>query len=239
MAHRMKIFGPGGMFLAIISLGAAAAEQSRLEYLDLGFRPAFLSAAFREGGSNIAIVGAGSGWIARVEINAATAPVAKEFRRVAPRARSTSFGCWQAGPGEPRGDTYLAQTPAMERELPLPDRVLSTCGGPVSTAYLATPTDRYDHGVLGDDLEAGALIVRRAGEEKLEIFRLPQSLIFEDRMARIVARQVPYRVARQGVCDSTSAKDAGRHSMPRPAPLCRVCTARTSGFPSEPVLLMG
>ena len=29
--------------------------------------------------------------------------------------------------------------------------------------------------------------------------------------ARIVARQVPYRVARQGGCDGTSAKDAGRH----------------------------
>ena len=57
--------------------------------------------------------------------------------------------------------------------------------------------------------------------------------------ARIVARQAPYRVARQGVCDGTSARDAGRHSMPRPAPPCRVCTARTSGFPSEPVLLMG
>ena len=36
--------------------------------------------------------------------------------------------------------------------------------------------------------------------------------------ARIVARQAPYRVARQGVCDGTSARDAGRHSMPRPAP---------------------
>ena len=57
--------------------------------------------------------------------------------------------------------------------------------------------------------------------------------------ARIVARQTPYRVARQGVCDGTSAKNAGRHSMPRPAPPCRVCATRTSGFPSEPVLLMG
>ncbi len=53
--------------------------------------------------------------------------------------------------------------------------------------------------------------------------------------ARIVARQAPYRVARQGVCDGTSAKNAGRHSMPRPAPPCRVCTTRTSGFPSEPL----
>ena len=57
--------------------------------------------------------------------------------------------------------------------------------------------------------------------------------------ARIVARQAPYRVARQGVCDGTSAKNAGRHSMPRPAPPCGVCTARTGGLPSEPVLPMG
>ena len=66
-----------------------------------------------------------------------------------------------------------------------------------------------------------------------------EAAVGEDRQARIVARQAPYRVARQGVCDGTSAKNAGRHSMPRPAPPCRVCTARTSGFPSEPVLLMG
>ena len=62
--------------------------------------------------------------------------------------------------------------------------------------------------------------------------------------AGIVARQVPYRVARQGVCDVTSAKDATRHSMPRPAPprparLCRVCSARISGLPWEAVLLIG
>ena len=66
-----------------------------------------------------------------------------------------------------------------------------------------------------------------------------EAAVGEDRQCPHCGTLGAYRVARQGVCDGTSAKNARRHAMPRPAPLYRVCTARTSGFPSEPVLLMG
>jgi len=64
--------------------------------------------------------------------------------------------------------------PALAQTSPTP-RVLS--------ADLMDPTDRYDHGVLGDKLEWGAL--RIATDQGDVIFRLPEARVFEDVEARL------------------------------------------------------
>lgn len=57
----------------------------------------------------------------------------------------------------------------------------------VAAEYLA-PTTRYDHGVLGDAVEWGALRLRLAdGAERQDVvIRLPESRVFEDVAPRIV-----------------------------------------------------
>ncbi len=49
----------------------------------------------------------------------------------------------------------------------------------IITAWLAAPTDRYRHGVLGDALEASRLVVETAGGERLHI-DLTVARVFED-----------------------------------------------------------
>lgn len=49
----------------------------------------------------------------------------------------------------------------------------------VTMAHYSEPTDRYDHGILGDALEWGALVLTlRNGS--IITFRLPESRVFED-----------------------------------------------------------
>ena len=60
------------------------------------------------------------------------------------------------------------------------------------TAAYDEPTRRYPHGVLGDDVEYGALIIRTAGQEIT--VRLPQDRVFEDlapRLADLNGDKVP------------------------------------------------
>jgi len=54
---------------------------------------------------------------------------------------------------------------------------------PVAAEY-AEPTTRYDHAVLGDAVEWGALRVRDAARGWVT-FRLPESLVFEDTAPRL------------------------------------------------------
>ena len=55
---------------------------------------------------------------------------------------------------------------------------------PVSAAELAEPTDRYDHAVLGDALEWGALRLTLVDGRTL-IIRLPETRVYEDIEARL------------------------------------------------------
>lgn len=66
----------------------------------------------------------------------------------------------------------------------LPDAVLAKGEGVVRKAWLAEPTDRYRHGILGDRIEAGALMVELEGGRVLGL-RLPKSSVFEDRQVRL------------------------------------------------------
>jgi FG-GAP-like repeat len=76
-------------------------------------------------------------------------------------------------------------TPARSMER-LPDGgIAKHAAGPVAKAWYHAPTDRYDHGVLGDSLEAGALAVQTRGG-KTVTHELDQSLVFEDITPRLV-----------------------------------------------------
>ena len=58
--------------------------------------------------------------------------------------------------------------------------------GRIASAWLADPTTRYDHGVLGDQIEAAALRLRTR-DGKVLTYRLPGDSVFEDLEPRIVA----------------------------------------------------
>ncbi len=66
----------------------------------------------------------------------------------------------------------------------LPDGRPAFGRGEIAEAWLIAPTERYDHGVLGDTIEAGGLLVRlRDGGERRLI--LPQDQVFEDLQPRL------------------------------------------------------
>jgi hypothetical protein len=82
--------------------------------------------------------------------------------------------------------SYLDEGPKIERpEGALPDGRIAIGSGDIARAWLAEPTDRYDHGILGDKLEAGAVvIVRRDGAQ--QTLKLKPDAVFEDLEPRIV-----------------------------------------------------
>jgi hypothetical protein len=60
----------------------------------------------------------------------------------------------------------------------LPDAKIAAGRGSIARAWLADPTDRYKHGVLGDAIEAGGLVVERAGGKR-DLVRLGTDAVFE------------------------------------------------------------
>ncbi|MGD1876578.1 MAG: FG-GAP repeat domain-containing protein [Kiloniellaceae bacterium] len=66
----------------------------------------------------------------------------------------------------------------------LPDGQPAFGSGIIAEAWLIAPTERYDHGVLGDAIEAGGLLVRLkdGGERRL---LLPEDQVFEDLHPRL------------------------------------------------------
>ena len=81
--------------------------------------------------------------------------------------------------------TYI-DTPA-EPQLPdgaLPDGKVATGKGEIARAWLAEPTTRYDHGILGDKIEAGALVIETR-DGKRQTVRLKDDAVFEDLRPRL------------------------------------------------------
>ncbi len=67
----------------------------------------------------------------------------------------------------------------------LPDGVVARGTGTLRAAWLTGPTRRYDHGVLGDDIEASGITVELAGGEIMSLELAPEA-VFEDRVPRLV-----------------------------------------------------
>jgi hypothetical protein len=57
---------------------------------------------------------------------------------------------------------------------------------PLKSARYVDPTTRYQHGVLGDAIEHGALELRYDGGNKPHLIRLPETRVFEDTEPRMV-----------------------------------------------------
>ncbi|PYG27776.1 FG-GAP repeat domain-containing protein [Pelagimonas varians] len=105
-----------------------------------------------------------------------------------------AFRIWAAMPLARRAKRVLKRAPRLPLR-PLvgltggASLVVSLClagavAAEISTARFADPTTRYQHGVLGDAVEWGALKVGVKG--KTITFTLPQSLVFEDIAPRLV-----------------------------------------------------
>ena len=76
----------------------------------------------------------------------------------------------------------LRQDPLPKGALPDAEIATSLSG---ERAWLGSPTDRYGHGVLGDAIEAGALIFEQADGET-QTLTLNDDAVFEDRYPRFV-----------------------------------------------------
>lgn len=87
-----------------------------------------------------------------------------------------AFGC-----GDILRRTAGALFACLALMLPGPGALAQALDG----ARYAEPTARYDHAILGDALEWGALILRPSGAGDI-VIRLPQTRVFEDTAPRIV-----------------------------------------------------
>lgn len=69
----------------------------------------------------------------------------------------------------------------------LPDGLIakSGAGSDILSAWYGEPTKRYAHGILGDAVEAGSLLVQTA-DKAVKSLRLPKNTVFEDRYPRLV-----------------------------------------------------
>jgi hypothetical protein len=67
----------------------------------------------------------------------------------------------------------------------LPDGRIATGGGEIARAWLAEPTDRYGHGVLGDAIEAASLVIERRNGKR-DTVQLGGDSVFEFLRPRIV-----------------------------------------------------
>jgi FG-GAP-like repeat len=66
----------------------------------------------------------------------------------------------------------------------LPDGIMAIGHEDIARAWLAEPTERYDHGILGDKVEAGALEIETRDGKRHSV-RLNNDAVFEDLRPRL------------------------------------------------------
>ena len=91
-------------------------------------------------------------------------------------------GQWRT---QPIGSRYIPRFLPKRKPFATPDARVTVGARNIREAWLTRPTRRYDHAVLGDDIEAGGLAVSDAGGRRVETI-LPEEEVFEDRMARLL-----------------------------------------------------
>ena len=96
-------------------------------------------------------------------------------------APAEAGGLWSVEPSS----AAIAAEPGAPATDGLPDgRIAEDPDGDIAAAWYADPTTRYRHAVLGDGIEAGALVVETR-DGKRSTLVLPQSEVFEDRTPRL------------------------------------------------------
>jgi hypothetical protein len=110
-----------------------------------------------------------------------------EIETVDGQAQVNAGGLWYriVLAGEKITLSYI-DTPAQP-ELPdgaLPGGKVTTGKGEIARAWLAEPATRYDHGILGDKIEAGALVIETR-DGKRQTVRLKDDAVFEDLRPRL------------------------------------------------------
>jgi hypothetical protein len=85
------------------------------------------------------------------------------------------------------GALVQAEAPGFSAVPPggLSDGRVATGDGAIARAWLADPTDRYRHGVLGDAIEAGSLVIERS-DGRIGTVTAGANAVFEDLWPRIV-----------------------------------------------------
>jgi len=78
--------------------------------------------------------------------------------------------------------TVDASRPSRPNDI-LSDGLVSSGNGPILKAWLGGATDRYDHGVMADSIEASRLYAQTANG-KTVFLELPSNQVFEDRLVR-------------------------------------------------------
>jgi hypothetical protein len=76
-------------------------------------------------------------------------------------------------------------TPPAKPVNALPDGHVVTGSRNIARAWLAEPTTRYGHGILGDKIEAGSLVIE-SRDGKIHTLRLKRDAVFEDLEPRLV-----------------------------------------------------
>lgn len=79
---------------------------------------------------------------------------------------------------------YEKRMPPRRADM-LPDGIIADGHNDIASAWLTDPTLRYDHGVLGDAVEASG-IRARGRDGRILTFSLPNDSVFEDREVRLV-----------------------------------------------------
>jgi hypothetical protein len=88
--------------------------------------------------------------------------------------------------GPPGSPEFVSHDRAMQMQPPadgLPDGEVTISADGKMQAWLTGPSRRYDHGVLGDDLEATGVRLRTDAGHELN-YQLPADFVFEDRRVR-------------------------------------------------------
>ncbi|MEE9313546.1 MAG: hypothetical protein V3V02_02765 [Rhizobiaceae bacterium] len=80
----------------------------------------------------------------------------------------------------------LPKVTTIQADSGLPDGgvAIANKGSDIHSAWYAAPTTRYGHGILGDAIEGGSLIVKNT-QGKLLTFTLPNNQVFEDITPRL------------------------------------------------------
>ena len=107
-----------------------------------------------------------------------------------------------------------SSTRRRKREQPdgaLPDGQVATGTHDIARAWLAEPTDRYDHGILGDKIEAGALVIETRDGKRHERAAQGRRGVRGSRAAHRRPRRRRPRRDRRGEILSQARLGAGRH----------------------------